>query len=392
MAGPDGPLHSGLLPLFDVVSCTGPFGTLEGVTDPYLLKRQLAVPLMHTLGVLTGRGYVSSWTPLLGVATFGSLAWIAAKGLRLIATPPSWRWEILAPVLVVVLTTNRVLFHFFYINGHMLFAGLLLGGVGLAWLSGAWPLLLPASLMFGALIPLRAESAIVVGVFLVVFVTSHQIPVRWRWTLILPTIVATLLWDGPVHQRPLTEQSLELMRSPLAEIAIMVGLIVLTAARGSRRFSRFGHVAPWTVLVSLGIFLGLHVLQDSQVMIMTISGMSASLGAAGLWGGFWLVVPLLLIGTAIVGVNGGQCIQFGSGTLVLIIPILAYMRGAPFHEEPHDSANRMLMHIVPLVALSVAMALGTTVRWPIFPRRATPTVRGTGPAWLRRCPPRFRTP
>jgi hypothetical protein len=47
---------------------------LEGVVDAYLLKRQLATPLMHTLGTLTGRGYVSFWTPILGVATFGTLA------------------------------------------------------------------------------------------------------------------------------------------------------------------------------------------------------------------------------------------------------------------------------------------------------------------------------
>jgi hypothetical protein len=49
-------------------------GTLEGVVDAYLLKRQLATPLMHTPGTLTSRGYVSFWKPLLGVATFGTLA------------------------------------------------------------------------------------------------------------------------------------------------------------------------------------------------------------------------------------------------------------------------------------------------------------------------------
>jgi hypothetical protein len=340
-------------------------GTLEGVVDAYLLKRQLATPLLHTLGVLTGRGYVSFWTPLLGVATFGTMTWLGVTGLRLMSVPRRWRWAILVPVLALVLTTNRVLFHFFYINGHMLFAGLLLAGVGLGWFAvrtNEWTLLLPASMMFGALIPVRPEAAIGVGVFLVAFLSSSQIPVRWRWVLLAPTVVATLVWDGLVLPRLLSEPSLDLMKSPLAEIVVMMGLVALIVAGGSRSLPRFVPAAPWIVVGSLAVILGIFVVRDPQILIDTIGGMSVSLGVTGLWGVFWLVMPLLAVGAAIVGFSNDRYIFFGLASFVLIIPILAYLRGSPFHDGPGDSANRMMMHIVPLLVLAVVFAAGTLVR------------------------------
>ena len=343
----------------------GRSGTLEGVIDAYLLKRELATPLLHTLGVLTGRGYVSFWTPLLGVATFGSLTWIAVTGLRLMSVARKWQWAILVPALVFVLTTNRVLFHFFYINGHMLFAGLLLGGVGLAWLATQtreWTLLLPASLMFGALIPTRAESAIVVGAFLVVLLTSRQIPIRWRWILLIPTVAATLVWDVVVLPRLLSETSLELMKSPIGEVIIVSGLIVLLAVASAGRLVRIVQAAPWITIGAFAAILGGLILRRPQIMIDTIDGMSTAMSVTGLWGTFWFVVPFLVFGAAIVGFRSDRYVLLGLFAFALIIPILAYLRGSRFHEGPGDSANRMLMHIVPLLLLAIIMAAGTAVR------------------------------
>jgi hypothetical protein len=53
---------------------------------------------------------------------------------------------------------------------------------------------------------------------------------------------------------------------------------------------------------------------------------------------------------------------FGLFAFALIIPLLAYLRGSPFHEGPGDSANRMLMHIVPLLVLVVVLAAGRAVQ------------------------------
>jgi len=277
------------------------------------------------------------------------------------SVPRKWQWAIIGPALVFVLTTNRVLFHFFYINGHMLFAGFLLGGVGLSWLATRtkeWTLFLPASLLFAALIPTRAESAIVIGAFLLVLVTARSIPVRWKWILILPSIVTTLVWDVLVLPRLLSEPSLKLLQSPLAEVVVMVGLIVLTALAGTGWFPRTMRAVPWIALGGIAAILGGLVLREPQLIIDTIDGMSTALTVTGLWGTFWLVMPFLVFGAVIVGFAGDRYILFGLFAFALIIPLLAYLRGSPFHEGPGDSANRMMMHIVPLLVLVVVLAAG----------------------------------
>jgi hypothetical protein len=341
-------------------------GTLEGVADIFLLKRQLATPLLHTLGVETGRGYVSFWTPLLGVATFGTLTWLAQAGLRAMAVPRRWQWTLLISALAFSLTSNRVMYHFFYINGHMLFASLLLVGVGLGWMAvrtGSWALLLPASLAFAALVPLRAESVIVAGAFLVVFVSSLEIPLRWRWVLLGPILVSTLLWDGWVLPRLLSSTSLELLKSPLGDLAVVAGLVAVLLASSIPSLSRILRVVPLVALGALAGLLAVLVLRDPQVMLDTIIGMSSAITTTGFWGTFWLVVPVLFVAGAIIGFPNDRYMILGLLAFALILPILAYLRGAPFGDHLGDSANRMVMHVAPLLILVIVLSAGRAAGW-----------------------------
>ena len=341
-------------------------GTLEGVADIFLLKRQLATPLLHTLGVATGRGYVSFWTPLLGVSTFGTVTWLAVTGLRAMAVPRRWQWALLMSAFAFSLTSNRVMYHFFYINGHMLFASLLLVGVGLGWMAvrtGSWALLLPASLAFAALVPLRAESVLVAGAFLVVFVSSLEIPLRWRWVLVVPILVSTLLWDGWVLPRLLTSTSLELLKSPLGDLVVVAGLVAVLLASRIRGIDRVLRAVPLLSIGVLASLLAVLVIRDPQVMLDTIAGMSSAMTTTGLWGTFWIVVLPLFFAAAIIGFPRDRFIVLGLLAFALIIPVLAYLRGSPFGDHVGDSANRMILHVAPLVILVIMFAAGRATAW-----------------------------
>ena len=340
-------------------------GTLTGIKDELILKRRLATPLLHTFGVLTGRGYVSFWSPLLGIATFGSLTWIAIEGLKSMRIPWKWQWAILVPSLVFVLTTNRVVYNFFYVNGHMLFAGFLLGGVGLGWLAvrtKSWALLVPSSLMFGALIPLRAEAAIVSAAFLVVFLSSRHIPLMWRWILLGPTVASTLVWDAWSIPRLVSDPSIDVLASPIGDVAIVAGLGLLVAAGGVPWLDRAVRLAPWIMIGLLVLVLGVLVAKDPQPLMESLPAMITAAMATGYWGTLWWIAPLLLIAAAVIGFPSKQYILIGILMYPLIIPILAYLRGSPYHSGSGDSANRMWMHIVPLVILAIVFAAGTAVR------------------------------
>jgi len=112
----------------------------------------------------------------------------------------------------------------------------------------------------------------------------------------------------------------------------------------------------------LSVILGAFILRDPRNMIYTITDMSTAMAVTGLWGTFWFITPFLVFGAVIVGFTGDRYLLLGLFTFPLIIPILGYLRGAPFHYGPGDSANRMLMHIVPLLVLVVIMGAGTAAR------------------------------
>jgi hypothetical protein len=225
-----------------------------------------------------------------------------------------------------------------------------------------WVLLLSASVMFGALIPARPESAIVVGVFLVALLSSSQIPLRWRWVLLAPTVGAVLVWDAFVLPRLLSDTTLDLVKSPLGEVVIMLGLIMLLAVAGSGRVPKVVHAAPWIAIGILAAVLGGLVLWRPKIAVDTFVGMSTAMSTTGLWSTFWMVMPLLALGAVIVGFDKDRNILAGLVAFPMIIVILAYLRGSPFHESPGDSANRMVMHVVPLMALAIVLSVGTAVR------------------------------
>jgi hypothetical protein len=86
------------------------------------------------------------------------------------------------------------------------------------------------------------------------------------------------------------------------------------------------------------------------------------MATSGLWSTFWIVMPLLTIGAVVVGFPGDRYILPGLLAFPMINVILAYLRGSPFHEGPGDSANRMVMHVVPLMALAIVLSVGTALR------------------------------
>ena len=350
-------------------------GTLEGVADIFLLKRQLSTPLLHTLGVETGRGYVSFWTPLLAVSTFGSMAWFALDGLRSLGVSTRLRWAIVVPTVTFALTTNRVLFHVFYVNGHMLFASLLLGAVGLGWLAvrnRSWALLLPSSVMFAAVVPLRAESMLVVGVFLVAFLSATVVPLRWRWALLGPSLVAVVVWDGWMLPRLLEDPSFGSMMTPMSEIVValtLVGLLVLSGIDSSGRVERY---APRFMIGLLVVVLAGFILTDPSLIVETIKGTAVAMTATGYWSAFWIISIPLFIVAAVIGFSQDRFIVPGIVAFAVLLPILAYLRGSAFGDHVGDSANRMIMHVAPLVLLSITMAAGSAARTSTSGGRETP--------------------
>jgi len=86
-----------------------------------LLKRLIAVPLMHAPANLADHFFLTSITPLLALATAAILAWFCQKGLQV--KQDSWWAVYLFPIAAaLLLTTNQFfVYNAFYVNGHILY-------------------------------------------------------------------------------------------------------------------------------------------------------------------------------------------------------------------------------------------------------------------------------
>lgn len=110
------------------------WGNLEHTLTPHLLSaRLLGIPLVHAPASLTNDYYLRAAVPTMALALGAAVVWFFMQGAgqRLSARDV----RIVAVLGVAVLaTSNRVVWHSLYINGHLMAGAFLLMVAGCSWL------------------------------------------------------------------------------------------------------------------------------------------------------------------------------------------------------------------------------------------------------------------
>ncbi len=338
------------------------YGSMVEFLSDLLLKRQLATGLLHTAGVLTGRGYFPSVSIVLAVSGVATMVWLGNQALQMWAVPSRWRWAILGPAALFVITTNRVLYDLFYVNGHMAFAAWLLAGVGFAWygaVSQRWSLLVLSTIAFAALVPLRADAVAVAAFFIIAIITSREVPMWGRWLIVAPLAVTTLMWYGVILRPYLPSAEYRLTGTAMANIVVALGLVLVVAAAYVPKLARVVRMSPWLMLAVVVAYVALRARRDLSIAVDSLSATGSNVGGSGLWSSFWWVVPLLVVGALIaVAVPYQRMLVYGLTSFPVALLAFAYLRGSAYRVGPGDSANRMLMHVVFVAVLYVVVAAG----------------------------------
>jgi hypothetical protein len=337
-------------------------GTIEGIPVISVQKRLLVVPLLHTGGIMSDQGFVAFWTPMIATSVVALTSWISWVGLQRFDVPRKWRWAIVGAAIGFMVTTNGFLFHAFYLNGHMVFAAMLLLGVGVAWYATTcrhWELMIVSALGFAALVPMRAESLIVAVIFMVPIVTATAVPVVWKWTLVLPMTVATLMWNVILLPQYVDSSELGSSGSVYGGALLVAGILVVVLLSHSTRVSRLLSGVPWMMSGAVFLTVGALAWRDFALFAASIGSMAANLAQAGLWAMFWFIIPALLLGSLlVVAVPNQRFWSFGIPTFMMAVFIFAFLREGAYRVSWADSGNRMMMHIVPVLVLAVALGIG----------------------------------
>lgn len=347
-------------------------GQFAATSDHNILgKRLLGYAALQIPAELGARDLLIALSPSLGIAAVATVVWALGRHASHIgASATRAAWPIGLTVIALV-TTNRFVFHTFYLNGHMLVASL-------ACVVGVWAwdarraaedgkapaagLLLAALLAMPAMIVTRTEGTIVAALLLVPVIAMDGIPRRVRAAATLTWGASTALWFGWTGV-------LEFVRGDDWKAAIVVSLcgaaapvVVLLAPRNrvaARAVSRAVPIAAWSLAFAV-------------VAVFVVNPRSAAAGFASVWwnavrpdsywGPAFTLIALLFIASVVgVGSSASRALTLAVATFIPAGVVLSIPAHNTFRHAVVDSLNRMIIEVVPLALLVIGVAVLETV-------------------------------
>lgn len=357
-----------------VAGMLGETGSVAAASPTFLLMRQLGVGLIHVIG-FDGPGRAVAWTPLLTASAVVTTLQVAWTRLRPRTASAAALAGLLAAPLLLLVTADRTLFHATYVNGHMLFAALLLVGMARPWDAATggerWGIL-AAGLCFGSLLTIRAEAAIVVAIFLLPVILSPAWDLRERLALVSPLLVAAGSWWW-LSVRPRVEPGDLGLSGPVDPVFVVVVGIAFVAT-----------VATWlppaplrrVAVASMGTVLAGYLLWKLAMlpdeMAATLAATATNLTTAGLWGLTWPILAVLVAGVFVSrAVPDDTVFAAGLSLYALALVAFAFLREIPYRVGSGDSGNRMIVHVAFVALLYVMLGVGRAAerseRAPIEP-------------------------
>ncbi|MPZ27364.1 MAG: hypothetical protein GEV12_13370 [Micromonosporaceae bacterium] len=350
----------------------------SGVSTHNITKRLIGVPLLHAPAQLSGEQYLRAITPLLAVATVAIVVWLFRQGMRDRIDPTQLAvFAVLGGLLLV--TGNRFVFSAFYLNGHLLFAVLLLVVAGAGWLlltgvlTGA-DRLAPALrllqlLALPAMVVTRPEGSLMAAVALLPMLLSTRVRVPHRAAALATLGVSTMVWQGFVlwvHR----ERGEAVPATVAAMLALGLLLLALSAGllRWETRLSRADRLPSrpdrllWVAEAGLWLALAGFALRDPAILVDSVDATIQNVVFGdGKWGSSLVALGLLVLGAVtFLRAPGAASLRFPVTTFIPLAFLLAYLRDAAYRVGYGDSLSRMFMHIVPLAVLFVMVTYSRT--------------------------------
>lgn len=332
-------------------------------TYDLLTKRLLAVPLIHAPANLYGEHYLRSFSPLLAISTVIFFYWSFKMGLGSNQSNKNYQFFLFGGILLL-LTNNRFIFNVFYINGHLLFATLLLTIAACNWLlvkSSEVPvkaLFTIQALAVPVLIVTRPEGFIIAGLTLLPFIISQKIPAKHRALIALIYGISVAAWHLFIiiifmqrgYEIPLYSSA------PLVlGFFIILGLPLLYW-RYFEHFSRY-----LLVFMEIGLWLALlaFTIIQPDILYRSINATIENIiFGAGSWGLSLIIIALFTCGVLLfTDAPDRLFLRFPLTTFIPVAFLLAYFREGAYRVGDGDSLNRSLIHIVPLAILLIVSAV-----------------------------------
>jgi hypothetical protein len=345
-------------------------GNLSEASPLILLRRLIAVPLIHAPANLIGNFYLRSVTPLLALSTLICLAWLSYEGLRITVNDQRIirLFSLLAVLLLV--TNNRFVFNAFYINGHIMTALFLLLLVGSSWLmirNAEVPmhsLVMLQILSIPVLTVVRPETSLLAGIALMPILISERIHWKKRAILLAVLGISVIAWQGFLW----VKYSGSGESVPFSVMAMFgfggIAILAIPALAWRRVEKLLGcstgilEAGLWLAVVVMGYIYPGPLYRSIQATIENIF-----LDAGG-WGiSLVLLFAITTVILLITDLPDRLVLRFPLTTFIPFSFLLIYLREGVFRVGHGDSFNRMLLHILPLAVLLIILSISSGRRY-----------------------------
>lgn len=208
-----------------------------------------------------------------------------------------------------------------------------------------------SAIALAALAMARTEGPLLAAIIMIALVSGDGVD-RATWKrLAMLAVVPAAFWYARLASGGASGDILSPERSAFMIVA-MTGPVVLLAVT---QLDRIRRVAAWLGLAGLTLGLLASSAIEPDVFATSAAAIGGNMMTNGIWGPvWWLLVPALLCAIAFGPVlqREGAWLLVIAGFFALVL-ILGGIREFPFRPGFGDSANRMLIHIVPLASAFV---------------------------------------
>ena len=340
----------------------------EFMSPSVLISWFSPVSVMHSAANLWSDYYLIALSPLLGLSLLASFFWLVK--LWLAKKSDNSKLTLFALLGVLVLATNHgFIWNALYLNSHILVAASVLLMAVSGWFLATKTENQQSRLFLYLLYVFTAMTIITrsEGIFLATLVAlpiffSKTIIRKYQLGLGLAIASSFLLQQGSIYLLSL-RQNIDLpdpnMRMVYLSVALFITAISLFMVDRYIPKKKLYSLLPLGVMGSLLAALGLFTLNDPTIMKKSLKATYSNLVThPETWGSIFLISAIATI--VLLAAKRLKLQRHFLYPLVGFLPLgllLAYLRDGAYRDNPADSFNRMLMHILPMAVFFMMVLL-----------------------------------
>jgi hypothetical protein len=316
---------------------------------------------IEAFGPLIGQEYLRALHPMLWLSLIGSFFFFSRDALVILGSSSRASLGMSMLATTSLSTTVFFLFQAFYIHNNFAASTFLWLASALFWLGTRLrreSLFVPAGLLLLAFSLTRTETPMAAAILLAALATTG-IRRATLLQILLPITTVILLWYGRLYL--LIGEGTHIL-NPERVILCIVPIAALTAAALLSPASLWKAAAPRTASIVLGLLAILLVtlfILKPEHMLSSCQNLFRNLTGGGGWGITWRSMALLsLLAFFRPKFLHQEIFSTTAAAYVLLILVMAGAR-VPYRVSWWDSANRMLVHLLPIVLFYVTARLGS---------------------------------